>query len=246
MLTLNVATFPLLQDHLLHNRIVVPAALALTQLRNFAERTTASSQQHLTAFQVLHGVTFSPADTVQLTLHTQHTPDMCRVSMRQGDRVCYRALAMHAAAPSQPSTRLPPRTDLSSEDVAATYAEILFHGQRLQLLTEISAPHLRSSSATFVVSQDIDNETALLEAALQLAIVHIQRRYQLFSLPAALGSYRLFSKTPPSQGTVSVHLTARHHAQVLLDAEVTRGTQLLARLDAVEMIVTQGKRTRVS
>lgn len=246
MLTLNVTTFPLLQDHQLHDRIVVPAAFALTQLRNFAEHATTRAQQHLTAFQVLHGVTFSPADTVQLTLHTQHTPATCRISMSQGDRVCYRALAMHATAPPQPRMRLPLCADLSSKNIAATYAEILFHGQRLQLLTEISAPHPRRSSAAYVVSPDIDNETALLEVALQLAIVHIQRRYQLFSLPAALGSYRLFSTTLPSQGTVSVHMTARRHAQILLDAEIIHDTQLLARLDAIEMIVTPRKSARVS
>ncbi len=244
MLDLNISTFPLLHDHLLHNRVVVPAALALTQLRNLAEHTTARPQRHLTAFQVLHGVSFSPADSVQLSQHAQHTQDACRVSLHKGDRVCYQALAMHDAAPPTPSTRVPVRPDLS--DIADTYAKILFHGQRLQLLTKISAPHQQSSSAAFAVSPNLDNEIALLEAALQLAIVHIQRRFKLFSLPAAIGGYRLFSTTLPSQGLVSVRMIARRNAHVLLEAELTDNTQLLARLDAIEMIVTQEKRTRAN
>ena len=204
-LTLNTNTFPLLQDHMLNERIVMPAALALMQLRRFAEHITSHPQQHLSAFRVLRGVTFPPADTVQLTPHAQDTPDACRVSLHKDEHVCYQALAMHDATPPMVSTRLPTCPLHNNDDV---YANILFHGERLQLLTKISAPHQQHSSASFVIPEDIDHETAAIDAALQLAIVHIQRRYKAFSLPAAIGSYRLFSTPLPSQGTITVRMTA--------------------------------------
>ena len=213
----------------------MPAALALTQLRRFALHSAGQPQQHLTAFQVLHGVTFPPAKTVQLTPQAQHTPDACRVSLHHDDRVCYQALAMHTDTPPMPSAHLPACPDLQEDD--AIYTKILFHGKRLQLLQKISAPRQQSSSASFVITTDLDPETALLDAALQLAIVHIYRRYKNFSLPAAIGSYCLFNSTPPRQGTITVRMTARHNAHVLLDAEITHAAQLLARLDAIEMIV---------
>ena len=219
---------------MLNDRIVMPAALALTQLRNFAELSTSRPQQHLSAFRVLRGVTFPPADTLQLTQQAKDTPDACCVSLHQDEHVCYQALAMHDATPLIASTRLPTCPLQDDDDV---YANILFHGERLQLLTKISAPHQQHSSASFVISDDIDHETAAIDAALQLAIVHIQRRYKAFSLPAAIGNYRLFSMPLPSQGTITVRMTARHNAHVLLDAEITHDAQLLAHLDAIEMIV---------
>ena len=231
---------------MLNDRIVVPAALALTQLRDFAERTTARRQHHLTAFQVLHGVTFTPAATVQLTLHATPTPEACRVSLHHDNRTCYQALAMHTTTPPPPTTRLQALTNIGDEDVTDIYTKILFHGQRLQLLQKVSAPSAQTSSAAVNVPDDSERETALLDAALQLAIVHIHRRYKAFSLPAAIGSYRLFNSTLPQPGTITVRLTARHNAHVLIDAEITHDTQLLARVDAIEMIVTKGKHTLAS
>ncbi len=231
---------------MLDARIVVPAALALTRLRSYAESVTACAQRHLTAFQVLHGVTFPSTATVQLTLRSQQsTPDTCRVGLYHNQRACYRALAMHNTTPPLPSSRLPPQLHLHDSDLSTVYREILFHGPRWQLLTAISAPHAQTSSAAFVIPATLERETAMIDAALQLAIVHIHRRYRkTFSLPAAIGSYRLFNPAPPSQGTLTVRVTARHNAHVLLDADITHHTRLLARLDAIEMI--QGRRRGVS
>lgn len=229
---------------MLNDRIVVPAALAITQLRRFAEHSTTRLQQHLTAFQVLHGVTFLPTETVKLTQHAQHSPDACRVSLRKDERACYHALAMHTTTPPAPSISLQTCPDLQAND--AIYAKILFHGKRLQLLTKISAPHQQHSSASFVIPNDVDPETATLDAALQLAIVHIQRRYKAFSLPAAIGSYRLFNPILPPQGTITVWMTARHNSHVLLDAEITHAARLIARLDAIEMIIKKGNLARAN
>ena len=144
---------------------------------------------------------------------------------------------MHCTTPPQPTTRLQARPDLHANAVTDIYAKIYFTANSLQLLQKISAPSTHTSSATVNVPDDTERETALLDAALQLAIVHIHRRYQAFSLPAAMGSYRLFNPTLPQQGTITVHMTTRHNAHVLIDAEITHETQLLARIDALEMIM---------
>lgn len=220
---------------MLNNRIVVPAALALTQLRRFAAQSTARPPQHLTDFQVLRGVTFLPVDTVRLAYQRQPVSDAIRVSWHKDNHACYRVLANHTNSPPLPSIRLPTCLDCQNDDTM--YSKILFHGPRLQFLQKISAPHPHNSSASFVVPAGIDPETAMLDAALQLAIVHLYRCDKHFSLPAAIGNYCLFNLTPPPQGLVSVQVTSRHHAQVLFAAEITHNEQLIARLDAIAMII---------
>ena len=223
---------------MLRDRIVLPAAFALTQMRAFAARLTDRQQQHLTGFRVLRGLTFDSATTLATTLQATLQDDTCHVRIcTDDDRACYQVQVQHHNMPPLPASRLQGAASVSYHPAAAVYEHTLFHGPRLQLLEKISSPLAHGISATFRTPASTDCETAMLDAVLQLAIVYIQQQHDVFSLPAALGSYRLYHKTPPQHGTVTIAATARQHARMLLDAEIVCDTQLIARVDAVEMVL---------
>jgi NAD(P)-dependent dehydrogenase (short-subunit alcohol dehydrogenase family) len=256
--TMGVADFPVLGDHVLDGRPVVPAALLLEYLSHAALHHNPGLRFHgCDDFRILHGVVLDgPAAVVRA--------GAAKAVFRDGRFVAPVELrgqhggqeVLHARAEVVLSDELPaPPPPIRLGDLApyeatpsAIYRDQLFHGPMMQAIEEVEGcgPHgiaarVRTAPrpAAWVrqpLRQSWLTDPLVLDAGFQLMILWSLQQRGAPGLPCFAARYRQYRRAFPA-GAVRVlaHVThaASHQARADLDFLDAKGA-LVARLEGYE------------
>lgn len=206
----SVEALPILRDHVLNGRAVLPAAMMLEYLAiAAAQHNPGLTVIGLEDFRVLKGVTLAPDESVTLVancraLEKRGGEFICAVDIRVGALPNARAtVVMAAAAAPARAAKIPSETD-RYDDMAGVYGRVLFHGPALQGLTAIHGLSASGATATAAAHSTPDSfqkqplrpqwitQPLTLDCVFQLMIVWSDAQLGARSLPAAIKSYRQF------------------------------------------------------
>jgi acyl transferase domain-containing protein/NAD(P)-dependent dehydrogenase (short-subunit alcohol dehydrogenase family) len=256
--TVNVADYPVLADHVLDGRQVVPAALILEWLAHAALHHNPGLAFHgCDECRILHGV----------VLHA--TPPVLRAAAgkavkRNGLFVAPVELRgrhggreiLHARAEAVLAAELPPApppvalADLAPypDTPGILYRDKLFHGPLMQAIEEVEgcgaggiAARVRTAPPPASwMSQPLRQkwlaDPLVLDAAFQLLILWSWRQFDAPGLPCAVGRYRQYRRAFPAPEVrivARVRRAAAHQALADLDVLDLDG-RLVARLEGCE------------
>ena len=253
---LDVASHPVLADHVLEGRAVVPVALHLEWLAHAAVHRHPGLQFcGCDQLRIYHGLKLDAVTSVTLQV-------WCGPARRQDG--CYWQIVevrsrtaegrewLHARAwvsvaehwPDPPPTEpLPSGGPPWPWSMEHTYEHLLFHGprwrglQQIQMLTDDlwlatarAAPHPAQWLAAPLRSTWL-TDPLVLDSSLQLLIIAARQRYQLPCLPVALGRYRQYRRHfPPNETTVLLRLRCRERDLVQADIEFRDDQGLVAQI----------------
>ncbi|HMP01180.1 MAG TPA: SDR family NAD(P)-dependent oxidoreductase [Gemmatales bacterium] len=270
--SIGVAEVPVLRDHVLKHRAVVPAALLIDWLAQAAlQRHPGLAFHALEGFHVLRGITLGADERRQLELETgtarrkNGTADVdVRLVTRQGSE---RLVHAHAQAtllahlPTPPTDQRP--TPQESQglpfpgNMERLYQDWLFHGPALRCISQVRplasdglearvrlAPPPREWLTQPWRSQWLCDPLAL-DAGFQLAIIWTQWRRHMPCLPTGFARYRQYVRQFPGS-EVLVRLEAVNCQGARLEARLTwtaGSGQVLAEMEGFEAVLDAGLAT---
>jgi acyl transferase domain-containing protein/NAD(P)-dependent dehydrogenase (short-subunit alcohol dehydrogenase family)/acyl carrier protein len=262
---LDVSNHPVLADHVLEGRAVVPVALHLEWLAHAAVHRHPGLQFcGCDQLRIYHGLMLEASESAVLQV-------WCGPSSRQDGgywqtvEVRSRGAAgrewLHARAcvlvaeqwPAPPPTEPIPEGGQpwpwSMED---TYEHLLFHGpqwrgvrhiQKLEddlWLARVRTAPPPAQWLTSPLRSAWLADPLVLDGALQLLIVAAYEHYQLRCLPVALGRYRQYRRHfPATETTVLLRLRCREHALVQADIEFRDDHGLIAQIQDCEAVLQE-------
>jgi acyl transferase domain-containing protein/NAD(P)-dependent dehydrogenase (short-subunit alcohol dehydrogenase family) len=243
---LDLARCPVLRDHVLGGKPVVPLALMAEWLGHGVLDQGPDPKIKLFGLdgvRVLSGIRLDqPPKVIRLLAGTPHHIDgAVQVPVEIRDEYQGGSAKVHARAvglltarrPVPPQVALPFEvSDDSPVDLDAVYADVLFHGDRLRCLEAVT--HLSAAGAVAHLSAAPQPEVWLkepladtwltdpliLDGAFQLAIVWTHRFIGKLCLPSYLGSYRQYCDRFPAEGAV-VAMSVTHTTANRLRADFT-------------------------
>jgi acyl transferase domain-containing protein len=255
---LELADYPVLGDHVLDGRPVVPAALILEWLAHAALHHNPGLVFHgCDDYRILHGVVLDGAvPVVRAGAGKSVNRDgllMAPVELRgrRGGRD-----VLHARAEAVLAAQLPPApppsvlADLAPypDGPGAVYRDHLFHGPLMQAIEEVQgcgpggiAARVRTAPppASWMrhpLRQKWLTDPLVLDAGFQLLILWSLQQHDAPGLPCALGRYRQYRRafpTPAVRILARVTSAAAHLARADLDFLDLEG-RLVARLEGYE------------
>ncbi len=216
--TFSLANDPYLQDHCLDGKPVVPAAVALEWIAEFVQSAwTELVVAEIHELKVLRGLVVegdgnsvlfsaraaSHADAESLEISVEILEPLRRIPF-------YRAtVIMRSHLESAPTNTLLPLTTGKSLNPATVYEQYLFHGQRFQLLTEVT--HLNEQGVEAVVQtsqpgQWLNNTSAsnwlfdpgIIDTAPQIAIAYLRVQIDSTPLPTRFGKVTRYGSISPN------------------------------------------------
>jgi hypothetical protein len=243
---LDLPRCPVLRDHVLGGKPVVPLALMAEWLGHGVldqGRDPKIKLFGLDGVRVLSGIRLDqPPKVIRLLAGTPHHIDgAVQVPVEIRDEYQGGSAKVHARAvglltarrPVPPQVALPFEvSDDSPVDLDAVYADVLFHGDRLRCLEAVT--HLSAAGAMAHLSAAPQPEVwfkepladtwltdpLILDGAFQLAIVWTHRFIGKLCLPSYLGSYRQYCDRFPAEGAV-VAMSVTHTTANRLRADFT-------------------------
>ncbi|MFT6762188.1 MAG: acyl transferase domain-containing protein/3-hydroxymyristoyl [Candidatus Aldehydirespiratoraceae bacterium] len=256
-ITVDVATYPQLIDHAVNGVPVVPVVFVVEW---FARLAAAHCPDlflaRLTDLRVLNGLVAERYfqggsldliaevvnaeqnnEGVLLTLHLVN-PTTGRAHYRGAAQMC--STTPPFDGPLEPNDG----AGAGSEPwTAETYfGDVLFHGPAFRVIEEITGVSERGMDAycwgVLAVGWSAEawaSDPALLDGALQLALLWTERQLGLASLPTAIGSIRLFSEPTPGQHVVTLigRQTTAH--KVVCDVQIRSAAgDVVALLEGIE------------
>jgi hypothetical protein len=263
---LDLAENPVLADHVLDGRPVLPLALVLEWLAQGALHHNPGLTYHgCDGLRVLHGVVLDGGAPPTLRVGAGKvkrqdglfvTPVELRSTRPDGREVLHaRAEVLLAASlPPVPPPGPPPELRPYPLGPAAIYEGVLFHGPELQAIEQVegaseqgivAAVRTAPPPASWVrqpLRQRWVTDPLVLDAAFQLMIVWAQQRHGAVGLPCHVGRYRQFRRSFPS-GTVRVVVRVTRdsglHALADIDLLDAAGT-VIGRLEGCECAIDPG------
>ncbi len=262
-LSVSVEEYPVLRDHVIGGKAVVPVALQLEWLAQGALHANPGLVfLGCDDLQVYHGIKLATSESVSLAIATSSLvkqSDGYRLTARivgqhsNGKRIIH-AQAQLCLASRSPDT--PPRTTLTVSTKPTltphlVYETILFHGEQLRTIQEVVGLDERGIVVTLVgspkphswIRQPLRSQWVTaplaLDGAFQAMIVWCSEFLSAPSLPTRLGRYRQFVRVFPKEDIqVFVSVTSRGQSLATADIEWVdvRGA-LLARLEGYECVV---------
>ena len=262
---IDVGNLPVLADHVLEGRAVVPVALHLEWLAHAAlHRHPGLQFCGCDQLRIYHGLMLETTETaaLQVWCGPSHRQDGC---YWQTVEVRSRGVAgrewLHARAcvlvaeqcPNPPPIEpLPQVGQPWPWSMEQTYEHLLFHGpqwrgvQQIQKLEDDlwlavvrAAPPPAQWFASPLRSAWLA-DPLVLDGALQLLIVAAYQHYQLRCLPVALGRYRQYRRHfPPTETTVLLRLRCREHALIQTDIEFRDDRGLIAQIQDCEAVLQE-------
>jgi NAD(P)-dependent dehydrogenase (short-subunit alcohol dehydrogenase family) len=237
------ASWPVLADHRLAGRSVLPLAVTLEW---FAQAF--SARVALEDVRVLKGVTVgaAPEDVVVWVSAPERTLHGVRhqVELRNAkDQVHVRAVAVHEAQERPVALALPGGLRPYVQTMASTYSEQLFHGPSLQVIEAIEG--VSDQGMTLKMRGPVTSATLLpgearrwatnpviIDGVFQALIVWCRAQRGAPSLPSRLGAWRQFADLGEGAVRVVVRVREVDGATVTSDVDVLdEGGHVMARLD---------------
>jgi hypothetical protein len=216
--------YPFLRDHAIGRDPVFPVALATAWFVEIAR--TIRPEDRVVAcrdVRVLKGIELRDFDGGGQTLELRAVatqPDRVAVEIRSpGGVVHYRAevvLADGAGAPPAPpgAPTLAALAPFEGTAAGAYKSDVLFHGPSLQAIQDVTGVGEAGMSASLLGAGGLgwedgggETDVALIDGALQLAILWTLQRTGSISLPTAVGAYSAFAAPP--RGAVTCVLQGR-------------------------------------
>jgi len=262
---LSVTACPILADHVLKGRAVVPAALMMDWLAQAAlQRHPGLAFHGFNDFRVLKGITLEAAEERTLELHAsaaERDNGSARAEVRLATAGAGKPIS-HAAAQVILATQLPaartptPRGALRTFHLPLdqVYADWLFHGPALQALRQLQVEDESTLQARVRLAPPPRDwimqpwrgqwicDPLAIDAGFQLAIIWTQWQRQMPCLPAGFGRYRQFVRHFPG-GEADVRLEVQSQDGAQLRARLTWLTpagHLLAEMDELIAILDAG------
>ncbi len=260
--TVNLAHHRQLLDHAVNGTPVVPVALVLEWFARLAQAYRPGLHlDQLSDLRVLSGLVadqFQRGGDMQLAVtvvHSETSVDGCSIGMELTEsstgRTHYRCTATLRVEPSPPG---PQRTDPAqrSDDPGSGggepwtgevyFGETLFHGPAFRVIDDVPRVTEHGMDAVLwgVLAVNWPNEPwvsdpALIDGALQLALLWTERQLGSPSLPTAIANVRLCA--PPTRGRHTATLVGRRATanMVVCDVSIWSATgALVAQLDGIE------------
>jgi NAD(P)-dependent dehydrogenase (short-subunit alcohol dehydrogenase family) len=263
--SVDLGQFPVLTDHVLDGRPVVPAVLLLEWLAHAALHHNPGLHFHgCDDFRILHGVILDePAPPVvrvaagKAALRGGLWVAPAEVRGRRGGREVVHARAdvvLAAELPAAPPAAAVPALDAYGHGLGEIYERLLFHGPRLEGIEEIEgcgpagiAGRVRAAPvpAEWVAAplrRRWLSDPLVLDGSFQLMVLWTRRQRGTPCLPCRLGRYRQYERAFPSQGTrvvASVRRAGDLHALADVDFLAADG-RLVARLEGYECVLDPG------
>ena len=216
---LDATTFPVLRDHALSGKAVLPLAMTLEWFAAAASAVSGLPLRSLDDVRVFRGVTIGaephdvsvwvgPADVhdAQAPMNGREAPHArLSVELRTGaDQVHVRAIAVLGARPESPAPlALPERLQPFRTPVERVYAEQLFHGPSLEAIRSIDSMGESGMIAVLVTHPTSERllpapafawvlDPLVLDGVFQALIVWCRAHVGAPSLPSRVTSLRLY------------------------------------------------------
>ncbi|AQA05195.1 hypothetical protein BVC93_25460 [Mycobacterium sp. MS1601] len=239
---------PILADHQVRGRVVVPVVIVLDAMLRAAEGLLAGERCVVQDFQVLSGVTFAEREKQELTLDFEPTGASYAVSVLDGEgRRRYRAVLSPDSGPAtSPRLFVPEVTGAPwPMSVADAYSGPLFHGPRFAAIKDLGAVGDGGGTATVRSLGELgwpqDNwaiDPAGVDGGLQLGILWASTHGHPLVLPVRIR--RAVLHRPAGAGSLRCRLAAHRVSDKQVDFDIVLDTtdgELVAELAGVEFYV---------
>ena len=246
---IGVKQMPILKDHVLNGRAVVPLALIVEWMAHGAVHKNPGLRFHgFDDLRVLKGITLDAKETRATQVLTGKAgkaikknglghlsiPVEIRSTGADGKRHHHARATIHLAAnlPAASGARLNTTTNPYHRSSEEIYRDLLFHGPALQGIREveglsadaITARTGPTSEPSRWIAEPLRNawlaDPLALDVAFQLMIVWSREIHGAASLPTGAGRYRQFQDSFPAEGvSVVVKITGRGDSWARADME---------------------------
>ncbi|MDG4666800.1 type I polyketide synthase [Mycobacterium sp. 236(2023)] len=238
---------PVLEDHQVRGRVVMPVVIVLDAMLRAARGLVAEANVVVRDFQVLSGVTFAACEQQALTVEFEPTGQSYTVTVHDCEgRARYRAL-LDAETDAAPSVSVPEISGsawpLSVDDA---YTGPLFHGPRFAVIDHLDAfgsaggtARLKGQAALGWPGEDWAIDAASIDGGLQLGIVWASAHGHPLVLPVRIGRVALHRPFGDS-GAVRCRVAAHPVNDKRVDFDIALETpdgSLVAELSGVEFYV---------
>ncbi len=264
--TINVQTVPILLDHIIKQRAVVPAALLLEWMTVAAQ--TLCPDFHLQIvrdFQVWKGIVLDADQNVSVWIEKQHEKLEADGSMQievqllglntEGKSVrharAYMQFAAEALDEPQELSKALPQDHLWQG--LNPYSEILFHGENLHLIQKVQSCSRDGVDAQILLQDNpaewsqkgLDGDWKIsgeaIDAIFQAAIIWCSLQEGRPCLPAKVGQVELFHRAPAGLYQLRLRTTRVDSRRLMAKAEITDADQrLIMRLYDIEAVMDAG------
>jgi hypothetical protein len=240
-------SLPVLTDHQVRGRVVVPVVIVLDAMLRAVRGLVADPCVEVRDFQVLSGVTFAACEQQALTLDLEPTGSSYTVTIHDCEgRPRYRAVleternaSVNVSVPEAAGSAWP-------MSVADAYHGPLFHGPLLAVIEHLDAFGSAGGSATLKGMNDLGwpqgdwaIDPATVDGGLQLGIVWASAQGRPLVLPQRIGRFVL-NRPFPENDVVRCRLAAHPVSAKRVDFDIALETTdgaLVATLEGVEFYV---------
>ena len=232
---------PVLEDHQVRGRVVVPVVIVLDAVLRAARGLVAEACPVVRDFQVLSGVTFAASEKQALTLAFDPTGSSYTVTIRDREgRPRYRAI-LDTEPDASPNVSVPEMSGspwpMSIDDA---YADYLFHGPRFAAIENLdgfgSAGGTGSLKGLHYLGwpeSDWAIDPAIVDGGLQLGLLWASALGRSLMLPQRIGRVVL-NRPFPENAVVRCRFAARPINDKRVDYDVAFETMDGARVAALE------------
>ncbi len=262
---IGVKQIPILKDHVLNGRAVVPLALIVEWMAHGAVHKNPGLRFHgFDDLRVLKGIILDAKETRVTRVFTGKAikkngpghlsiPVEVRSTGADGKQHHHARATIHLASklPAASGARLNTHTSPYHRPSDEIYRDLLFHGPALQGIQEveglsddaITARTVPMSPPSRWLEEPLRNswlaDPLALDVAFQLMIVWSQETHQAASLPTYAGRYRQFRESFPAEGvSVVVKITGSGDSWARADMEfLDSDGGLVARLENYDCVV---------
>jgi acyl transferase domain-containing protein/acyl carrier protein len=261
-MTLDVASYPVLQAHVVGGHAVVPAALLMEWLALGAvQRNPGVRLVELSDFKVLKGIRLTADGRVTLRCYAapprldgDDVIDSVEIrSVSDGRELAHaRALARLSMRAAEPQSPAHPRiAGAYAKDMDRAYDEDLFHGELLRGITRVYGASPNGISARIAGGGEPSSfvqaplrctwitQPLAIDCCFQLAVLWSSEHLGAPCLPSAVGRYSQFQSAYPEAGCDANFIVRAHGpGRLVADVElVDDNGRLIARLEAFEATV---------
>ncbi len=228
---------PVLLDHVIKNRAVVPAALLLEWMAQAAEPHY-SKLKYVEAknFQVFKGLVLDVESELEIEIvATQKGPDGIECILRSTSdtglpRPHARAFLSFSEKTDERFTKISPYSVNDALENVEIYSKILFHGESLHLIKAIKHHDAHRLVAELRLQGEAKEwyqedrswltHAPLLDAVFQAAIVWSDLSLNSRCLPSKFEDAKFYQPWIPQDAILDLHITSVHDHQLKADAKV--------------------------
>jgi NAD(P)-dependent dehydrogenase (short-subunit alcohol dehydrogenase family)/acyl carrier protein len=246
----SVEDLPVLADHQVRGKVVVPVVIALDAILRAARGLIADTCPVVRDFQVLSGVTLAEAETQTLTIEFEPAGAQYSVSISDAQgRARYRA-TVDTAAVAEPEVAVPQVSGSAWPlSVDEAYRGPLFHGPQFEVIERLDTfgaaggnADLKSLEALGWPQNGWAIDAAGVDGGLQLGIVWASAQDRPLVLPIRIGRvvlHRTFGDGSIARCRLAAHAVNDKRVDFDIAYETSDGA-LIATLEGVEFYAAGG------